>query len=591
MPYGAEITAAAQRHGLDPALLAGLVRQESNFDPTAGSPAGARGLTQLMPATAASLGVTDVTDPAQALEGGAKYLKQQLDAFGGDVTKALAAYNAGPGAVQRYGGVPPYAETQTYVQKVQAFAAALPRHAVAAARRRAASERAPLLDRLRTDEPRPHRSTTAAPEPRPARRRARARAGRRLRRAARRARRGDDAVAAPRPARAARRRPRPRARAACRRRAPRRPRRRRRAAPDAAAQPDAAGRSAVAAPSPLDRRARPGARRRCSGDRPRRRRAGAVPGCRGDCPRRIRRPSARPAAIATVDRPRRRRAGRRRRRRRRPGRRPPPSPQPGAEPASLDLPAPPAPAATAPADHAAEPRRAARAPTPAPARTPARPATASRPPHATARPPPRRPPRPRRARPHRRPPRRRAAARRRGRPAAPPVAAAPPAPAAPLAQPQHAVPLHQAPRAVAQVLHLAVERERAGEARVSHARLNLRPVELGGIEIRLQSSAAGVTAQVVADSPEAARLLQQAADDLRRSLERQDVTLLSLDVSTAGDDRAGGSAGAGRDGLRRPRRAPDRPARRRPRRRGEADEPAVAETVTLPGGLHVDVLA
>jgi soluble lytic murein transglycosylase-like protein len=124
VPYGAEITAAAQRNGIDPALLAGLVRQESNFDPTVGSPAGARGLTQLMPGTAAALGVTDVTDPQQALEGGAKYLKQQLDAFGGDITKALAAYNAGPGAVQRYGGVPPYAETQNYVQKVQAFAAA-----------------------------------------------------------------------------------------------------------------------------------------------------------------------------------------------------------------------------------------------------------------------------------------------------------------------------------------------------------------------------------------------------------------------------------------------------------------------------------
>jgi len=124
VPYGAEITAAARKYGLDPALLAGLVRQESNFDPTAGSPAGARGLTQLMPATAASLGVTDVTDPAQALDGGAKYLAQQLKAFGGDVTKALAAYNAGPGAVQRYGGVPPYAETQDYVKKVQAFAAA-----------------------------------------------------------------------------------------------------------------------------------------------------------------------------------------------------------------------------------------------------------------------------------------------------------------------------------------------------------------------------------------------------------------------------------------------------------------------------------
>jgi soluble lytic murein transglycosylase-like protein len=124
VPYAAEITAAAQRHGVDPALLAGLVRQESNFDPNAGSPAGARGLTQLMPGTAAGLGVTDVTDPLQSLDGGAKYLKQQLDAFGGDVTKALAAYNAGPGAVQRYGGVPPYAETQSYVQKVQAFAAA-----------------------------------------------------------------------------------------------------------------------------------------------------------------------------------------------------------------------------------------------------------------------------------------------------------------------------------------------------------------------------------------------------------------------------------------------------------------------------------
>ena len=124
VPYGAEITAAAKKYGIDPALLAGLVRQESNFDPNAGSPAGARGLTQLMPATAAGLGVTDVTNPVQALDGGAKYLKQQLDRFGGDVTLALAAYNAGPGAVQQHGGVPPYAETQGYVKKVQAFAAA-----------------------------------------------------------------------------------------------------------------------------------------------------------------------------------------------------------------------------------------------------------------------------------------------------------------------------------------------------------------------------------------------------------------------------------------------------------------------------------
>ena len=122
-PYGAEITAAAKANGVDPALLAGLVKQESGFNPKAGSGAGAKGLTQLMPATAAGLGVTDVFDPVQSLNGGAKYLKQQLDAFGGDVTKALAAYNAGPGAVQRFGGVPPYSETQNYVRIVQANAA------------------------------------------------------------------------------------------------------------------------------------------------------------------------------------------------------------------------------------------------------------------------------------------------------------------------------------------------------------------------------------------------------------------------------------------------------------------------------------
>lgn len=116
--YAGLIQAAAQRHGIDPQIFTNLVRQESGFDPDAGSPAGARGLCQLMPGTAAGLGVTDVTDPAQSLEGGAKYLRQQLDRFGGDYTKALAAYNAGPGAVQRHGGVPPYAETQHYVATI-----------------------------------------------------------------------------------------------------------------------------------------------------------------------------------------------------------------------------------------------------------------------------------------------------------------------------------------------------------------------------------------------------------------------------------------------------------------------------------------
>ena len=121
-PFAAEIDAAAARNGVDPALLRGLIRQESNFNADARSPAGAMGLTQLMPATAAGLGVTNPSDPAQSIEGGAKYLKQQLDRFGGDVSKALAAYNAGPGAVQKYNGVPPYAETQNYVKNVTAYA-------------------------------------------------------------------------------------------------------------------------------------------------------------------------------------------------------------------------------------------------------------------------------------------------------------------------------------------------------------------------------------------------------------------------------------------------------------------------------------
>jgi soluble lytic murein transglycosylase-like protein len=122
-PFGAEITASAKRNGIDPALLAGLIKQESGFNADARSGAGAVGLTQLMPATAAGLGVSDPTDPAQSIEGGAKYLAAQLKRFGGDTARALAAYNAGPGAVERFGGVPPYAETQNYVRAVQANAA------------------------------------------------------------------------------------------------------------------------------------------------------------------------------------------------------------------------------------------------------------------------------------------------------------------------------------------------------------------------------------------------------------------------------------------------------------------------------------
>ena len=121
--FEAEINAAAASNGIDPALLKGLVAQESGFDPNARSGAGAVGLTQLMPGTAAALGVTDPTDPAESLQGGARYLREQLDRFGGDERLALAAYNAGPGAVSKYGGVPPYAETQGYVNKVLANAA------------------------------------------------------------------------------------------------------------------------------------------------------------------------------------------------------------------------------------------------------------------------------------------------------------------------------------------------------------------------------------------------------------------------------------------------------------------------------------
>lgn len=121
-PFAAEITAAAQRHGIDPNLLTGLIRAESSFNPNATSPAGAQGLTQLMPGTAAGLGVTNPLDPVQAIEGGARYLRRQLDRFGGDASKALAAYNAGPGAVERFGGVPPYEETQNYVRRVLGYA-------------------------------------------------------------------------------------------------------------------------------------------------------------------------------------------------------------------------------------------------------------------------------------------------------------------------------------------------------------------------------------------------------------------------------------------------------------------------------------
>ncbi len=116
--FDALFASATQRYGLPPGLLKAVAKAESGFNPSATSPAGARGLMQLMPGTARELGVNPL-DPSQAVDGAARLLRRHLDSFG-SVRLAVAAYNAGPGAVRKYGGVPPYAETQTYVRRVLA---------------------------------------------------------------------------------------------------------------------------------------------------------------------------------------------------------------------------------------------------------------------------------------------------------------------------------------------------------------------------------------------------------------------------------------------------------------------------------------
>ncbi len=122
-PFAELIRAAAEKHGLDEALITAVIAAESNFDPRAVSRKNARGLMQLMPETAADYGVTDVFDPAQNIDAGTRYLKGLLARYEGDLRLALAAYNAGPERVAQAGGVPRIAETQAYVKKVTERAA------------------------------------------------------------------------------------------------------------------------------------------------------------------------------------------------------------------------------------------------------------------------------------------------------------------------------------------------------------------------------------------------------------------------------------------------------------------------------------
>lgn len=114
------IQTAATKYGIDPGLLSALVQQESGGNAAAVSKAGAQGLTQLMPGTAAQYGVTDPFDPAQNLDGGAHFLADLLNRYNGDTSLALAAYNAGPGNVAKYNGIPPFPETQSYVTTILA---------------------------------------------------------------------------------------------------------------------------------------------------------------------------------------------------------------------------------------------------------------------------------------------------------------------------------------------------------------------------------------------------------------------------------------------------------------------------------------
>lgn len=116
--YGDAIREIAERYGVSARLVESVIKVESAFNPWAVSRKGAQGLMQLMPATASSLGVRDVFNPRQNIEGGVRHLRYLIDRYAGDLRLALAAYNAGEGAVNTHGGIPPYPETQQYVRKV-----------------------------------------------------------------------------------------------------------------------------------------------------------------------------------------------------------------------------------------------------------------------------------------------------------------------------------------------------------------------------------------------------------------------------------------------------------------------------------------
>ena len=126
------IAATCQRYGVEFALVKAVIKAESAFDPSALSPAGARGLMQLMPATAAQHGVDNTHNPQSNIEGGVRHLRLLLNRFRGNLPLTLAAYNAGPEAVDRYNGVPPYAETRTYVQRVLQYRESYRRRSVEA---------------------------------------------------------------------------------------------------------------------------------------------------------------------------------------------------------------------------------------------------------------------------------------------------------------------------------------------------------------------------------------------------------------------------------------------------------------------------